>query len=70
MEIATHFAGGKVVGVRLASDGIEIQVAVDRLPLVPVIGEIHEAAYRVLSQCGDSRPVRVVVADIDVDSLV
>jgi hypothetical protein len=69
VEVATLFAGGKVVGLRLGEDTIEIHIVVNRVPVQPVANEAVAAARRVLSAIGDDRPVRVVVADIALDTL-
>jgi hypothetical protein len=64
IEAATYFAGGRVVGVRL-SDPVEVHIVVDRLPVVPIAGEVHAAARRVLDGSGESCPVEVVVDDFE-----
>lgn len=65
VEVATQFAGGKVVGVRLAGPVVEVHVVVDALPIGPVADQVQGAAGRVLTAAGDPRPVRVVVTDVD-----
>lgn len=69
VEVATLFAGGKVVGLRLAEDAVEVHIVVDRVPLQPVADEVIAAVRRVLSAVGDDRPVWVVVADVVLDGL-
>ena len=64
MEVSTQFPGGKVVGVRLG-DPVEVHVAVDRAPVVPVAERIRTAVREVLDRAGESRPVEVVVDDIE-----
>lgn len=64
-EAATYFAGGKVVGVRLAGDPVEVHLVLDRLPVPEVAGRVDEAVRQVLARAGDPRPVRVVVEDVD-----
>lgn len=69
VEVATLFAGGKVVGLRLGDDTVEIHILVDRPPVQQVANEAVAAARRVLAAVGDERAVRVVVADVVVDAL-
>ena len=69
IEAATYFAGGKVVGVRLG-DPVEVHVAVDRLPIVPIAERIRAAARGVLERNGESWPVEVVVDDFEPAELV
>jgi hypothetical protein len=69
VEVATLFAGGKVVGLRLADDTVEIHIVAARVPLGPVADEAAAAARRVLGAAGDNRSVRVVVGDVLVDAL-
>jgi len=64
VEVATYFAGGKVVGVRLAGDTVEVHVVLDRLPVPPVASRVDQAVRQVLAAAGDPRPVRVVVEDV------
>ncbi|MFC7484639.1 hypothetical protein ACFQX7_37875 [Luedemannella flava] len=63
VEVATHFAGGKVVGVRLG-DPVEIHIVADRVPLPPVAAEVAAATRRILAAAGDDRQVTVVVDDV------
>jgi hypothetical protein len=64
-EVATYFAGGKVVGVRLVGDTVRVHVVVDRLPAPPVAAQVEAAVLAVLAGAGDPRPVQVVVEDVD-----
>jgi hypothetical protein len=64
VEVATHFPGGKVVGVRLG-DLVEVHVAVDQLPIAPVVERIRAAVRGVLEHTGGARPVEVVIDDVD-----
>ncbi|MGW0435990.1 hypothetical protein ACWDV4_26025 [Micromonospora sp. NPDC003197] len=64
IEVATQFSGGKVVGVRLG-DPVEVHVAVDRSPIIPVTEQVRAAVQAVLDRSGEHRPVEVVVDDID-----
>jgi hypothetical protein len=64
VETATHFAGGKVVGIRLG-DPVEIHIVADRVPLPPVADKVVAAARKVLAASGDDSPVTVIVDDVD-----
>jgi len=64
VEVATQYPGGKVPGVRLAGDTVEVHVVVGRLPLQPVVRQARAAARAVLDGRGDHRPVTVVVVDV------
>ena len=69
VEVATLFAGGKVIGLRLGPDAVDVHIVADRVPLQPVADEAAEAARRVLAAAGDERSVRVVVEDVMMDAL-
>jgi len=69
VEVATLFSGGKVVGLRLSSDPVEVHIVADRMPLPPVADEAVAAARRVLSAAGDDREVRVVVVDVESEAM-
>lgn len=69
MEVSTQYAYGRVAGVSVAGARVEAQVVVTELPVVAVAERVHKAAARVLRASGDDRPVRVVVTDVDIDSL-
>jgi hypothetical protein len=64
VEVSTQFSGGKVVGVRLNGEKVEIHIRADRVPLPPIADEAVVAARRVLAAVGDDRPVLVVVDDV------
>lgn len=64
VEVATHFAGGKVVGVRLAGETVQVHLVVDRLPAPPVAEQVEAAVREVLAGAGDPRPVQVMVDDV------
>jgi hypothetical protein len=64
VEVSTLFSGGKVVGVRLTADPVELHIVADRVPLPPVVREAAAAARRVLGAAGDDREVTVVVDDV------
>lgn len=63
VEVSTPYPGGKVVGVRMAADGVTVGITVDRVPLPPVADQVAAAVRRVLSAVGDDRPVTVVIDD-------
>lgn len=69
VEVATLFSGGKVVGVRLSGETVQVYLTANRVPLQPVAEEAAAAAGRVLSAAGDPRPVEVVVADVTTAAL-
>lgn len=69
VEASTQYAGGKVVGVSVAGTRIEAQVVACELPVTAVAERVHRAAGLVLLAAGDHRPVRVVITDVDIDSL-
>jgi len=64
VEVATLFSGGKVIGLRLSGDAVELCITADRVPLTPVAEAAAAAAHRVLAALGDDRPINVVVADV------
>jgi hypothetical protein len=69
VEVSTQFSGGKVIGLRLSSDPVEVHIRADRVPLPPVAEGVAAAAQRVLHAAGDDRAVRVVVVDVVEDAL-
>ena len=69
VEVATQYAGGKVPGVAVRPDRIVVRVVLDRLPVAPVAGHAHMVVQTVLKAVGLSRPVELVVADVELDSL-
>ena len=69
VEVSTQFAGGKVVGVRLTGDEVEIHIVADQVPLGRVGDEAAAAARRVLTANGDTRPVIVVIDDVAAEAL-
>jgi hypothetical protein len=68
VEVSTQFSGGKVVGVRLGGEQVEIHIRADRMPLPPIAAEAIAAARRVLAAIGDERRVLVVVDDVVADA--
>jgi hypothetical protein len=69
VEVSTQFSGGKVIGVRLTGDEVEVHIVADRIPLPPIANEAAAATRQVLAAIGDDRPVVVVVDDIVTDAL-
>jgi hypothetical protein len=69
VEVSTQFAGGKVIGVRLTGDQVEVHINADRVPLVPVGDEAAAVARRVLTGMGDTRPVMIVIDDVAAEAL-
>jgi hypothetical protein len=67
VEVSTQFSGGKIVGVRLGGEQVEIHIRADRVPLPPIANEAVAAARRVLAATGDERRVLVVVDDVVAD---
>jgi hypothetical protein len=64
VEVATYYSGGKVVGLSLSGDTVDIYVTADRVPLRAVADDAAAAAAQVLAAVGDQRPVNIVVADV------
>ncbi len=69
VEVATQYAGGRVVGVGLSDAGVVVHVIAERLPLEPVISAVQDAARQALQSLSDPRAVNVVVDDLDVKHL-
>ena len=69
VELATHYPGGKVTGVRIVGDTVSVHVVADRLPLPTVAGEARAAAEASLASLGARHRVDVVVEDLEVDEL-
>ncbi|GIG67639.1 hypothetical protein [Phytomonospora endophytica] len=69
VEVATHFAGGRVAGLRLSGDVVEVHVAVDRVPVEPVAEKVRALVTERLAAEQDGRPVAVTVADLDLANL-
>jgi len=65
VEVATLFPGGKVIGLRLSGEVVEVHLVADRVPLPPIADEAAAAAGRVLSAAGDPRDVLVVIDDVE-----
>lgn len=64
VEVATQFAGGKVVGILLTPTAVRVHVVIDRVPVPLVAAAVSQAARRALDRLADSRAVDVVVDDI------
>lgn len=64
VPVATYHPGGRVLGVRLAPDTVAVHVAVDRLPLAPVVTAVADAVRGVLATAADPRRVDVVIEDV------
>ena len=69
VEVATLFAGGKVIGLRLSGEVVEVHLVADRVPLPPIADEAAAAARRVLSAAGDPRDVLVVMEDVEASAV-
>jgi hypothetical protein len=65
VEVATQYAGGKVIGVGLSAEVVFVHVVVDLLPVAPVAEAVRSAAATALASLGDRRRVEVVVEDLD-----
>jgi hypothetical protein len=70
IEIATQFAGGRVVGIQMTAEAVSVHIVSSRVPLGPVVDEVRAAARRVLTAAGDHRPVAVTVEDVDLDAIM
>lgn len=68
-EVSTQHRGGRVLGIGLAEREVAVHVAVERLPLQPVLKNVHKAIKRVLEQAGDARSAHVYVDLLDLGSL-
>lgn len=69
VEVATLYAGGKIPGVRLGDELVEVHVRVEAVPMMPLAERIHAAVRGVLEQAGAEQPVEVVVDDVDLAAL-
>jgi hypothetical protein len=69
VEIATHYAGGKVLGVKLTGDRVTIHVVAERLPLGQSAEAVHATCRSVLERFALDWPVELVIDDLDVDGL-
>jgi len=69
VECSTLYPGGRVEGVALGDDVVQVCVALARLPVPKVAAEVAAAAWEALTALGDGRRVDVVVDDLDLDEL-
>jgi hypothetical protein len=69
VEVATQFAGGKVVGVRVRDDAVVAYLVVDRLPVDRVARAARAAAEAALAGLGVARRLDLVIDDVDLDQL-
>jgi hypothetical protein len=68
-ECSTLYPGGRVEGVALGDESVLVCVALARLPVPAVAGEVTAAARGALKTLGDKRRVDVVIDDLDLDEL-
>jgi hypothetical protein len=69
VAVSTAVPGGLVEGVALGDEVVSVCVALSRLPVPAVAGEIAQAARAALKEVGDKRRVDVVVDDLDLEEL-
>jgi hypothetical protein len=69
VEVATQFAGGKVVGVGLRDDAVVAYLVVDRLPVDRVARAARAAAEAALAGLGVARRLDLVIDDVELDQL-
>jgi hypothetical protein len=69
VEVATQFAGGKVVGVGVRDDAVIAHLVIDRLPLDQVARAARAAAEAVLAALGVARRLDLVIDDVDLERL-
>jgi hypothetical protein len=69
VEAATHYPGGRVIGVRLGGDQIVVHIIAQRLPLDTVADAVHAAGAATLAGLGERRAVAVRMDDLDVSSM-
>ena len=69
VEVATQFAGGKVVGVGVRDDAVVAHLVIDRLPLDQVARAARAAAETALADLGVARRLDLVIDDVDLDRL-
>jgi hypothetical protein len=69
VEVATQYAGGKVVGVRVRDDAVVAHLVVNRLPLDRVARAARTAAEAALADLGVARRLDLVIDDVDLDQL-
>ena len=69
VEVATQFAGGKVVGVGVRGDAVVAYLVIDRLPVDQVARAARAAAEVALGELGVTRRLDLVIDDVDLDHL-
>jgi hypothetical protein len=69
VEVATQFAGGKVVGVAVRDDAVVAHLVVDRVPVDQVAQAARAAAEAALADLGVARRLDLVIDDVDLDHL-
>jgi hypothetical protein len=69
VEVATQFAGGKVVGVGVRDDAVVAYLVVDRLPVDQVARAARAAAEAALGELGVTRRLDLVIDDVELDHL-
>jgi hypothetical protein len=69
VEVATQFAGGKVVGVGLRDDAVVAYLVVDRLPVDQVARAARAAGEAALADLGVARRLDLVIDDVELDQL-
>jgi hypothetical protein len=69
VEVATQFAGGKVVGVGVRDDAVVAYLVVDRLPVDQVAQAARVAGEAALADLGVARRLDLVIDDVDLDHL-
>jgi hypothetical protein len=69
VEVATQFAGGKVVGVGVRDDAVVAYLVVDRVPLDQVARAARVAGEAALADLGVARRLDLVIEDVDLDHL-
>jgi hypothetical protein len=69
VEVATQFAGGKVVGVGVRDDAVIAHLVIDRLPLDQVARAARAAAESALADLGVAHRLDLVIDDVDLERL-
>jgi hypothetical protein len=69
VEVATQFAGGKVVGVGVRDDAVVAYLVVDRLPVDRVARAARAAGEAALVGLGVARRLDLVIDDVELDQL-
>jgi hypothetical protein len=69
VEVATHIAGGKVVGVGVRGDAVVAYLVVDRLPVDQVAQAAPAAGEAGLADHGGAPRLDLVIDDVELDQL-